>query len=585
MKTKYFIYLLLLCGSFSCDIMDKAPLDIISEEAVWNDKALINSYINGVYSELDFLIRDGYGYEEVDPTSGLSDEGRQGRDWHPLYSTWKGGLLNKEGGLLEQWRYATIRKTNEFLEKIETSVIVSEGEKKILSGKIRYARAITYFYMVKRYGGIPIITKAQAMDAPMEELLVSRDKEADVYDFIINEMDQIANDLPESYGNDEVGYPTKYAALALKSRAAMYAASIATWGKVQIDGLVGIPTTEAERFWKASYDASKEIIDSKAFALYNQLPNDKAENFRKLFLDENNVEVIFSKQLTGEQVGSNYDLFMSPFQFCPGWGGSNTAVYLEMVESFENVDGTPGTFDRTLALSQPWNLTEFFKDKDPRFFASVYYEGTMWKGEAVENWGGIITEDSSKVTTGFYQGKPAQGRSFSAAGYAGGAITGFNVKKYLDDDLIPVDAEKTKVDFIVFRYGEILLNHAEAAFELGKIAEALDAVNQIRERAGIALLNNVTRDAIRHERKVELAFEDQRWWDLKRWRIAVDAITRNFSGIYTFYDMQSGKFRIEMNENAMGGVPSVFKEEHYYFPITPGRISNNPNLAPENPGY
>lgn len=72
--------------------MDKAPLDIISEEAVWNDKALINSYISGVYSELDFLIRDGSGYEEVDPTSGLSDEGRQGRDWHPLYSTWKAGF-------------------------------------------------------------------------------------------------------------------------------------------------------------------------------------------------------------------------------------------------------------------------------------------------------------------------------------------------------------------------------------------------------------------------------------------------------------------------------------------------------------
>ncbi len=486
---------------------------------------------------------------------------------------------------MEQWRYGTIRKTNEFLEKIETSAAVSEPEKKVLSGKIRFARAITYFFMVKRYGGIPVITKAQAIDAPMEELLVSRDKEIDVYDFIINEMDEIAKDLPESYSSDEVGYPTKYAALALKSRAAMYAASIATWGKVQIDGLVGIPANEAERFWKASYEASKEIIDSNVFALYNQLPNDKAENFRKLFLDENNVEVIFSKQLTGEQVGSNYDLFMSPFQFCPGWGGSNTSVYLEMVESFENIDGTPGTFDRALALSQPWDLNEFFKNKDPRFFASVYYEGTIWKGEAVENWGGIITENGTKVTTGFYQGKPAQGRSYSAAGYAGGAITGFNVKKYLDDGLVPVDAGKTKVDFIVFRYGEILLNYAEAAFELGKSSEALDAVNQIRGRAGIALLTNITRDAIRHERKVELAFEDQRWWDLRRWRTAVDAITRNFSGIYTFYDVKTGKFRIELNENAMGGVPSVFKEEHYYFPITPGRISNNPNLAPENPGY
>lgn len=84
---------------------------------------------------------------------------------------------------------------------------------------------------------------------------------------------------------------------------------------------------------------------------------------------------------------------------------------------------------------------------------------------------------------------------------------------------------------------------------------------------------------------MELAFEDQRWWDLKRWRIAESAITRTFTGIYTYYDIKTGLFKIEMNENAMGGAASVFKEQHYYFPITPGRIANNPNLAPENPGY
>ena len=139
-----------------------------------------------------------------------------------LYSTWKAGFLNKDGGLLEQWRYETIRKTNEFLEKIETSTVVSEEEKKVLAGKIRFARAITYFFMVKRYGGIPILTKAQAINAPMEELLVPRNKEIEVYDFIIDEMDWIATDLPESYGSEEVGFPTKYAALALKSRAALY---------------------------------------------------------------------------------------------------------------------------------------------------------------------------------------------------------------------------------------------------------------------------------------------------------------------------------------------------------------------------
>lgn len=582
---KIALYLSLLFIVSACDIMDKSPLDIISEDVVWNDEALINAYIDGVYSEMSFLVRDGFGHEWVDPTSSLSDEGRQGRDWHDLYTKWKGGYMNKEGGLIELWNYGTIRNTNEFLEKIEPSTAVTGAKKEELKARIRFARALVYFNMVKRYGGIPVITKPQDVNSPLEELMVPRDKEVDVYDFIINEMDDIADALPPTLGSGELGYPTRYAALALKSRAALFAGSIATWGKVEIDGLVGIPQSEAKRFWQAAYDASKAIIDSKVYSLYNQLPDDKEENFRQLFLDENNSEVIFSKQLTGEKVSSNYDLFMSPFQFCPGWGGANTSVYLEMVESFENIDGSPGTFDRVKAASQPWDLREFFAGKDPRFFATIYFEGDIWKGEAIENWGGVITEDGSRITSGSYNGITAQGRSYTCAGFAGGQITGFNVKKYLDDKLIPVNENKTSVDFIVFRLGEIYLNLAEVAFELGKTDEALSAVNTVRERAGIARLKEITRDKIRNERKVELAFENQRWWDLKRWRIAVDAISRTFTGIYTFYDYKTKKFVIEMNDNADGGVPAQFKEEHYYFPITPGRISNNPKLAPENPGY
>jgi len=587
MKNIYYLLILIIFFASSCNsVLDKAPLDIISEDVVFNDQVLAQAYINNVYSELSFLDRDSYPgdpYQGTNPTAGLSDEGRQGRNWHPLYFAWKAGLQNADITFMELWNYGTIRKANDFIEKIPKSTSISEGTKKAMIAQMKYARAIVYFYMVKRYGGIPIITKAQPIDTPKDSLFVSRNKEVEVYDFVINEMNSIAIDLPAT--NGQIGYPTKYAALALKSRAAMYAASIATWGKVEINGLVGIPASEAQRFWQASYDASNEIITSNAFSLYNKLPNNKTENFRKLFVDENNSEVIFSWQLTGINVSDQYDLFESPFQFCPGWGGSTDAVYLEMVEEFENIDGTPGTFDRVLATSQPWNLTDLFKNKDPRFNASIYYEGTMWKGEPVENWGGIIKPDGTKITSGYYNDKPANGRSYSSGGYAGGVVTGFNILKYLDETLIPVDQGKTKIDFIVFRLGEILLNHAEAAFELNKTNEALVSVNKIRERAGIALLSNITRDKIRHERKVELAFEDQRWWDLKRWRIAVAAITKTSSGIYTFFEVNTGKFKIEMNDNADGGVPAAFQEKHYYFPITPGRIANNPNLAPENPGY
>lgn len=583
MKKILYILIVSITVTYSCnDVLDKAPLDIISEDVVFSNSDLAQAYINNVYSELSFLNREGSGYEEVDPTSGLSDEGRQGRNWHALYYNWKAGRLDKNGGLMELWNYGTIRKVNEFLEKIDKSTAISETTRKEMIAQMRYARAIIYFYMVKRYGGVPIITKAQAIDASYDELFVSRNKEIEVYDFVIKEIDEILNDLPAT---TSIGYPTKYAALALKSRAGLYAASIGTWGKVDLNGLVGIPAADAQRFWQASYDASKEIIQSGKYSLYNKYPGDRTKNFQYLFLDENNSEVIFSWQLTGVNVTSNYDLFMSPFQFCPGWGGSNTSVYLEMVEEFENQDGTPGTFDVAKATEKPWDLNEFFANKDPRFNATVYYEGSIWKNEPVENWSGIISPDGTKITSGYYKGKSAQGRSYTCGGYAGGVITGFNVKKYLDPTLIPVEQNKTKVDFIVFRLGEILLNYAEAAFELGKSDEALNAVNEIRQRAGISVLTELSRDKIRHERKVELAFEDQRWWDIKRWRLAVTTINCTFRGIYTFYDVNTAKFKIEMNNNADGGSPATFLEKHYYLPITPSRMANNPNLAPENPGY
>ena len=129
------------------------------------------------------------------------------------------------------------------------------------------------------------------------------------------------------------------------------------------------------------------------------------------------------------------------------------------------------------------------------------------------------------------------------------------------------------------------MNYAEAAFELGKPADALDAINQIRNRAGIAPLTSITRDQVRHERRVELAFEGHRYWDLRRWRTAVTDLSKTWSGIRYVLDIATGKYKIIIVNNIDGAsnVPQ-FRPENYYFPITIARTSNNPNLV-ENPGY
>jgi hypothetical protein len=581
MKKLLYIPVVLALIFSSCEnVLDKAPLDIISDDVVWNDPVLVEAYIAQVYGEMNFLA--WRNNQDINILSQLSDESRGGYEWRLIYLNWKPGLLNENGGLEEYWGYSTIRKMNEFLQLIETSIL-PEADKKVMTAKMRFARAFAYFDMVKRYGGIPLITVPQAIDAPTEELFVPRDKEVDVYDFIIDEMDAITDDLPESYSNSESGWPTKYAALALKSRAAMYAASIATWGEVEINGLVGIPVSEAQRFWQASYDASKTIIETGIFQLYNKQPGNKTENFRQLFLDENNSEVIFAKQYTGiGGVAHSWDQQEFPGQ-ASAYSGSSTAVYLEMVESFENIDGSPGTMDRVAISATTWNLGDLFVNKDPRFHASIFFEGNTWQDDSLENWRGLITPAGDTIIDGFYSGIAAQGRNYTTS--QGALATGFGVKKYCDETKIGPRPNEASTDFMVFRLGEILLNYAEAAFELNKTDEALSAVNQLRERAGIALLGSIDRDKIRNERKVELFSENQRYWDLKRWRTAVSAISRPFTGIATLYDVNSGKFVVEFLDNIDGQNQASFEDKHYYLPITPTRIANNPSLAPENPGY
>jgi starch-binding outer membrane protein, SusD/RagB family len=565
--------------STSCeDMLDKKPLNIISDGVVWEDETLIDAYLTEIYGEMVFFVNDLYGNSMYTPiflaknwfdmcmTINICDEATDA--W--VYSGWKYNQLTDAGGLYELWTYDLIRKQNVFLEQMEDAN-VNEAFKKQKIAENRFLRAFTYFSMVKRYGGVPLITKAQKLTDPEDELYPKRNKEAEIYDFIISEVDDIVNDLPENYDASDFGRPTRYAALALKSRAAMYAGSIATWGQYNLNGLAGIQSTQAESYWQQSYNASKAIIESGKYALYS--------DYQYIFLDENNEEVIFSKLFNGPgglgMKGHGWDLYQCPRGYNPWGGGNQSSVYLDMVESYEYIDGTPGTLDRTELESKLWTMDELWKDKDPRFKASVYTQGTPWMNNELQFYNGIMV-DGNIITSGSYNGVLAKGISNNDR-------TSFGVLKYLIPTYEQPDNNASPTDWIVFRYGEILLNFAEAAFELGNTDEALNAVNQIRERAEIATLNSIDRDKIRHERRIELAFENHRFWDLRRWRIAHIELSRNFSGLRYILDYETKKFRVEVID-AHGTVLPNFNQNKYYFPIGRNRIANNPNLI-ENPGY
>lgn len=587
----------LLVITASCDILDKKPLDMISDDVVWDDPTLVDAYLASQYSEMTVFKMDqqqkaggGWGFKgSFQFVIDMTDETTQPA-WDLAGVTgYRTGGLNIDGGLMEYWEtsYTINRRLNELIERLPNST----NEPEYIESRVaeaRFLRAFNYFSMAKRYGGVPLVTKAIPMDAPAEEMYPVRNTEQEVYDFVISEINDIEeklNGLPQDYGR-----ATKGAALALKCRAALYAGSVAQFGKVEKNGLVGIPQTAAQGYYQAAYDAAKKIQNLGKYALYNE-EADKVMNFRNVFLKEANQEMIFVKQFDAAQNSWWWGFLLSPKPH--GYNiGMCSNPSLEMVEEFELTDGSSGKLDRKAVQEGLWTMDELFKNKDPRFFASVWTNGTAWKGGNVTSHHGLI-DGSGKLLedeADAYEGIEAWGNQ----NFSGNFGPGFGILKMLDDNSNCNMDEKDGIDCPIFRYGEVLLNLAEASFELGKTNEALEAINEIRERAGIAPKTSIDREAIRHERKVELAFEGHRFWDARRWHIAEETFSKNPSGLRFILDYKSSnfngsnyntdrKFKIQVISNFDARTPE-FRSEHYYFAITKARTEQNINLE-ENPGY
>ena len=602
MKKYIYIYIVLV-GLFTftaCqdDVLDKQPLDMVSDKTLWTDPALIDAFLAQLYAQTTVLVQESPGYtigfngdwQNSEQLGGpyfvneIADEAKTG--WGFMCNTtWtKAGGLTIAGGFLEWWEsaYKTIRSLNEFIAKVPNSS-VDVSVRKVRTAEARFLRAFNYFSMVKRYGGVPIITTVQSVDDPNETLYPARDSEQKVYDFVISEMDVILADLPETAA--DFGRPTKDVALALKCRAALYAGSIAQNGTMQLNGLLGIPLADAAAYYQKSYDAAKLIIKNGKHALYNA-DADKVKNFKNIFLVKKNTEVIFAKQHDAVDAFKGGNAWSIDFYQCPkphAWdAGNQTAPYLEMAEEFEHVDGTTGKLDRTAIKKGLWTLDALWGNKDPRFYATLYTMGTQWKGTTVDPHNGLLLPDGSIQTDGSYEGVAALGTQKINNNFQ----TSFGVMKMLDENADNMQwISKSSSDYIVFRYAEVLLNLAEASYELGKAGEALDAVNQIRTRAGIANLGSVDQEKIRHERKVELAFEGHRYWDLRRWRTAETVLSVNRSGLRYILDYTTRKYKLQVLNNVDGVTsPPKFNSFNYYFPITIARTGNNSKLV-ENPGY
>ncbi|MBT3382618.1 MAG: RagB/SusD family nutrient uptake outer membrane protein [Prolixibacteraceae bacterium] len=586
-KIKYLAILITTVVFTSClDVLDKQPLDVISDAVVWSDPALADSYLNDIYYRADFMY-GGPGNNDVDlgMIASMGGESRNYGAWQRPYAA-STSIITETGAHsgLEYWKYSAIRDVNYFIEQMGLTVDLDADYVSVRVAEARFLRAYMYFRQTILYGGVPIITVPQSPDAPAEELFVVRNSEKECYDFIISECDAIIDQLiTDPDATSELGRATKWTALALKSRAALYAASIAKYGTQQLNGLLGFPSGDVSVYAQKSYDASMDILNNSSHALY-QGNGDAVENFQKIFYDESgaNTEVIFAERYDfALGMGHSFSNKAMPDGFAKGWG-SNWNVFYETVELFEWQDGSPGNSISRDELKYAtsgieYSAEELFHTRDPRFRASVFYPETPWQGSQVLFHSATLVDGVSYNKGNAPDGWPNKAPNRNTV------KTGAHVKKRVDEGIVGPLGGEDNADYIVFRLGEIYLNLAEAAFYLGKDGEALDAINIIRTRAEMPAKTEVNEDIIRNERRVELFWEDHSWFDLRRWRIAEETLNDvRFQSLKYTYNYDTKKYRIGY-ANAEG-VSRVFQDRHYYLPLSISRISDNPNLI-ENPGY
>ena len=607
-------YILIIIGTFTLtgceDYLEKEPQDILLDDQVWSDPELATSVLANLYSRLQPFA----GLE--DSWADVTDTGLAMWSGQPIQQ-WRNERQNFPNDFRGQWRYGLIRDIQIFLENVQASENFTEEDKSNLLAEGRFIRAYVYFQHVRSMGGVPLVLKSYTYEGAdsVTEMQIPRSTEEAMYDFIATELDEIKDQLPQS--GESKTRANRWMALALKSRAMLYAASLAKYNNLMTSpiktpgGEVGIPASRAEDYYNQSLAASLEIIQSGEYALYNSNP-DKKQNFYELFTNkQGNPEVIWANDYTLE---GKYHSFT--FQNIPRSmrenpnGSSGITPTLHLVESYDYLDGGEGDLkDRNEDGTYVYydNPEAIFANKDARLWGTVIYPGAEFRSKEVSIQAGVMLWNS---TSNAFEIKTSNtlGDTYTDGGLMVGADgpigttpfatnTGFYSRKYLDSRTgSGVPNEGSDIWWIRFRLGEIILNAAEASFELGQQDQALGFINQLRERAGFGpgslALEALTMEKIREERMLELAFEDHRWWDIKRWRIAHEIYNGDANSpiamagaLWPYRVVDPGnterhnKYVFERKVAPRFNQPLFFQMSNYYSAIPQDALNANPLLV------
>jgi hypothetical protein len=531
---------LLITGSCKKDseFLNVPPKQIVTADVAFSDPNLVLSILGDLYNRVvDFSGLDNGWASFADFSESFPSE--NGSSYFVQRTGWGYG----EWGT---WDYTYVRDLNLFIDRATAATKLTADQKNQFIAEGRFLRAQYYFELVKRMGGVPLITKPLDYDfsGNVIPLQVARAKESEVYDFIISEAEAIKGLLPAKV--EEKSRATPGAILAMEARAALYAASIAKYGATtpQVSlpgGEVGIPASMATGYYTKALAAAKAIISGSAgnYSLYKQLP-DLSDNFANIFLDKTSTESIWVEDFKANG-GKTHGFTTNdqPYSISDeGLDAGRLDPSLNLVEAYEKLDNTYAPIATKDGSGNPIyydNQLDAFAGRDARLAGTVLLPNGLFKGKRTDVWAGYQLADGSILTSGdAVQLKPLPGTTTPVQvvgkdgpvnGLEFRTQTGFYVRKYLDPTIGSGRRGRgSDVNFIRYRYAEVLLNGAEAAAELGDYTTASIYINQVRARAGLNTPLVLTAanyfDRIVHERRVELAFEGHTLFDMKRWRLA-----------------------------------------------------------------
>ncbi|WP_282178914.1 RagB/SusD family nutrient uptake outer membrane protein [Maribacter stanieri] len=602
------------------DFLETSPLDAISADATWADGSLSEAFVFNVYSSL------GYGGFEEEGLSSLTDEAMFTHSGRGVNVITEGSLSPSGTGnvnIIPQWNelYLAIRKANIAIQELPNAAFDDQTLKDRLLGESYFLRAYYYHQLMRYYGGAPLIDAPYGLD---DDYTIARGTYADNVTFVTDDLDKAISLLD---GKDVTpGRASMLSAMGLKSRVLTYAASDLRDGptasaKSSVLGgysnleLVAYTSGDRDARWTLAKTAAKAVLDATTGYKLDLTAPATAEEAKQTYISiamgggsavgdaaarsellfERTHSPLFTAESNWPLGGIHQGINNGPNGY-HNWAG-NTPIQ-QLVDDYQMMDGTD--FD----WSNPEQASAPYENRDPRLAATVLYDGAAWKPRpddvaAIDPYDEIQTGTYSDGSGGIIAGVDMRD---SPIENWNGSRTGYYVRKFIDPDPSLVDNQSSAqvVPWPFIRYTEIILNYVEASIALGDEGEARNWLNKIRFRAGMPAITasgSELLDAYINERRVELAYEEHRFHDARRWMIADQTLGRGIKVMKVTATLKAGATPrtpyqydptvydytytvVDNNDNET----RTWDDKMYFMPISRDEINRN-NLLIQNPGY